>query len=430
MNNHEQSTEYISMGVGLMQRQMYAEAKEMFTKAVETEPGNFDAYMHLGNACVNSGDMPDAEAAFSNAVTAKPDSGEALFSLGNLYYLQNNYKKAIMYYNKTEVAGFKSADMYMIMAEIFAEASDFEQTMRNINRALQVNPLDGSIWRKKITLLMSAGKTDAAQEALDEFIQLLPDALDAYELQARLLCENGKYDETLKKLDALAERFPDDPQVDMLRLYVYDQSDNKEMGLLTISKLKQSGKTSGRRKSISLYEVKRLIADAKADEAIASLDWALEKAPEDAELLYMKLSIYIGALRYAEVEKLSEKLMKMENLPLNMKASAQFYHALSLKELDRAEESTAEMKKLSKEFRKLTIENPGMSDLFMLRLLCHCQLEEYDQAFALADYLQNISPDSADGHAYRHLIYKQMGNEEMSKKELEEAAKINPDIKR
>ncbi len=199
-------------------------------------------------------------------------------------------------------------------------------------------------------------------------------------------------------------RFPDDPQVDMLQLYVYDQSDNNEMLLLRISKLKKAGKTDGRRKSISLYEVKLLIADAKVDEAITSLDWALEEAPEDVDLLYMKLSIYIGALRYAEVEKFSEKLIKKENLPLNIKASAQFYHALSLKELGKAEERTAEMKKLSKEFRKLTIENPGMSDLFRLRLLCYCQLEEYDQAFALADYRQNISPDSADGHAYRYLI--------------------------
>ena len=111
----------------------------------------------------------------------------------------------------------------------------------------------------------------------------------------------------------------------------------------------------------------------------------------------MKFSIYIGALRCADVEKFSEKLIKKENLPLNIKASAQFYHALSLKELGKAEESTAEMKKLSKEFRKLTMGNPGMSDLFMLRLLCYCQLEEYNKAFALADYRQNISPDSADG---------------------------------
>lgn len=40
----------------------------------------------------------------------------------------------------------------------------------------------------------------------------------------RAVVQLGQYDEALKKLDALVERFPDDPQLDMLPRYVYDQS--------------------------------------------------------------------------------------------------------------------------------------------------------------------------------------------------------------
>ena len=44
----------------------------------------------------------------------------------------------------------------------------------------------------------------------------------------------------------------------------------------------------------------------------------------------------------------------------------------------------------------------------------------------MADYIENLHPDRADGHAYRHYIYKTMGDTEKAEAEKQLALKLNP----
>lgn len=425
---HEQALEYINMGIGLMRHEKYQEAKEYFSKAIAEEPENYDAYMHLGNAYVNLGEMDNAVTSFTNALTARPESGETLFSLGNVYYLQDNYVKAIKYYNKAESVGYCPVDMYLIMTEIFDNAGDVEQTLRNINRALKVAPLRGDIWRRKVVTLIEAGKLDAAEETLDEFAEMLPDALDAYDLRTRLLCGQERYDEALSKLQSAKARFPEDPQISVIELNIYTQSGDTEKAKALIASLKESGKADALRKTVAIEEAQIYVNEGNAEEAIKSLTWALETNQEDADLLYMLLSLHVSKLHYKDIISVADRIIKAKNVTSAILASSKFYRAMSLKEIGSEAQAKAEFRSLSKEMRNMTISDPGLTEVYMLRILCHCQLEEFDAAFQLADYLQNISPDDAGGHAYRHLIYKQMGDEENSKKELELARQINPNI--
>ena len=78
---------------------------------------------------------------------------------------------------------------------------------------------------------------------------------------------------------------------------------------------------------------------------------------------------------------------------------------------------------------KLSIDNPESIDIFIYRLLTHNALKEYDKAFELADYLGRVSPDEASVHAFRSLIYKDMGEQENAAAELEMAKRLNPNIK-
>ena len=175
--NHENSMEFVNRGINFMRQSKYPEAEAEFAKAIEEEPENIDAQMHMGNALVNQGRFDDAILSFNNALSIDPNYGEALFSIGNVYYLMDDYRRAIKFYNKTEAVGYQPVDMYLVMAEIFSNAEDMEQALRCVNRALKVEPLRGDIWRQKVLLLIGLERLDAAQEAIDEFLELLPDAL-------------------------------------------------------------------------------------------------------------------------------------------------------------------------------------------------------------------------------------------------------------
>lgn len=426
--SHELAQEYIGMGINLMKEEKYLQAKEMFAKALEAENSNYDAYIHMGNVCVNLNEMDHAIEAFNNALNAKENSGEALFSLGNVYYLQNDYHRAVKFYNRAEAVGFAPYEMYMIMTQIFTECDDGEQALRCINRALRVAPLRGEIWRKKVTMLIDMGRLETAEEALDEFLAVLPDAFDGYELQAKLLCAMERYDEASKKIAVARERFPDDIRIMLVELSIFSDAGAVEDAKKIIAVLKAAEDSDAYRKIIAMYESELLVNQEDADGAVKALEWALEKYPEDVDLLYTLLSIHIAKLEYTKIIALADKIITQRNVAPSLLTSAKFYRALSMKETGKSEEAMVEFKKLSKEMRKITIDNPSLTEVYILRLLCHCQLKEFDQALALADYLQNIAPNEADGHAYRHLIYKEMGNEEKSQQELEAARKLNPAI--
>ena len=64
-------------------------------------------------------------------------SGEALYSIANIYLLKEEWSKAVEFYNKTEEAGFKRAELYQTLAGIFFDANDITQALRNITRAIE-----------------------------------------------------------------------------------------------------------------------------------------------------------------------------------------------------------------------------------------------------------------------------------------------------
>ena len=44
----------------------------------------------------------------------------------------------------------------------------------------------------------------------------------------------------------------------------------------------------------------------------------------------------------------------------------------------------------------------------------------------LADYMENLYPDRADAHAFRHFIYKEQGDSAKAEESKNAALKINP----
>lgn len=66
--NHENSMEFVNRGINFMRQSKYPEAEAEFAKAIEEEPENIDAQMHMGNALVNQGRYDDAILSFNNAL--------------------------------------------------------------------------------------------------------------------------------------------------------------------------------------------------------------------------------------------------------------------------------------------------------------------------------------------------------------------------
>ena len=121
------------------------------------------------------------------------------FSIGSIYVLMNEKVKAVEFYNKAEENGFVSSQMYQIMASIFFEAEDEPQALRNISRAINLDPFNGELRLLKTKIYLAFNRFEQALESLDEMEKVLPDSFDIYDVKSQILLGQERYTERLLK---------------------------------------------------------------------------------------------------------------------------------------------------------------------------------------------------------------------------------------
>lgn len=425
--NMEKYNDLISQGISLMSSENYDAAKENFQKAIDQNPEELEAYIHMGNACANLGVYDEALASFKKALIVDSTNGEIHYAIGNVYLLMNENVKAIESYNKAENLGYKSSEMYQIMTMIFFEVGDNLQAMRNINRAINASPFDGELRLFKARIYLYQNRFEEALETLDDLKKILPDAFEAYDLRVQILLGLNKINEALEIVEEGIERFPEDADLTALKLKILVISEKMDEAEELIQEMKINGMYKNACKECGIQETIILLKKGAPEEAEKVLCNVADELKDDADIYYILIDLYAKTGKYKEVLEIANKMIALK-LEDNFDAIARYFHAYALRKLERHNEADVEFKELTKFFRRMTISNPSLYEVYMYRLLSHAEIEEYDKALELADYLENAFPERADGHAFRYYIYQKQGKEEEAEIEKNKAKEINPKL--
>lgn len=423
----ERFNDHISQGIALMTEHKYESAKKEFEAAIQIDVKSYDAYIHLGNAFANLGQLDDALVAFKNALVVDVNSGEALYSIANIHLLKDERLKAVEFYNKAEEAGFKKAELYQILAGIFFDANDVAQALRNITRAIAAEPFDGELRLFKARIYLADNKYEEALETLDEMQKVLPDAFEAYDLRAQIYSGIGKQDDALKVSEMGCQRFPEDANLALTKLKVLVEMNKDQEAVDHIEKMKSNGQYNKVLKEAVIQESILFLRKQDTDSTLSILQKANVDLEGDADIVYLILDIYGKSENYEKTLETADVLIKM-NPGEYYESTARYFHAHSLDKLGKDAEAKAEYRKLTSLLRKATINNPSFYEGYIYCLLSHTRLGEFDKALELADYMENLYPDRADAHAFRHFIYKEQGDSSKAEYEKNAALKIDPDM--
>ncbi len=419
--------DYISKGISLMTSGNYGAAKTEFENAIKLDNKSFDAYTHLGNACANLELYEDAITAFKNCLLIMPESGETFFSIGNIYLLKDESIKAVEYYNKAEEKGYKSADMYRILAGIFCENNDPVQALRNVSKAISEEPFNGELRLFKAQIYMAYQKYPEALDALEEMQKVLPDAFEAYDMRTQIYCALGRYEEALQVAEMGCDRFPEDPNVSMVKLRALIAAEKDDEALDFIEEMKINGQYNAVIKEAAIQESTIYLHKFDMEKTLVTLRKANVILNGDADILYLIMDVYAKMNDNEKTLETAEELLKYEVSDFYT-ATAKYFRAFCMDKLGKEEEALTEYKNLTVYLRKLTIDTPAFYEGYIYRLLCHTRLGEYDKALSLADYLENVNPENADSHMFRYFIYKEQGNTEKAEQERRLALEINPEL--
>ena len=128
-----------------------------FKAATQHGPHMFDAFLNLGNTCLQTQRYQDALAAFQSALALQPDSDLA----------------------------------YANQAEAFTQLHDTNSAMSSYGHALKLAPHKTSYWVKTGNLLRELSRHEDAIACYEQAIQLEPDHAQAYAHMAISLVELG-----------------------------------------------------------------------------------------------------------------------------------------------------------------------------------------------------------------------------------------------
>lgn len=423
--------EYIQRGLALIGAEKYEAAIKELEKAQKANPRLIECYIHMNTAYANLGLYEEAYKCLSKALLIDKNNGEVLFNIGNISFMLEEIDKGIEYYNSAISNGFKHAQLYYNLALVYDELGNSVMALRNYSKAIAIDPLRPDFRLQKASLQLALKNYEEAIQTLKDLIKVCPDLFEGYHLLFDVYCVTERYEAARNIIDKATDLFPQDISLffDKIRLTTITGEYDKALDMIEIAEKMED----------SQYEIRNLYFErakiyAIREELKASIEWLektveLEKDYIDYEARYYLLNAYISNEDYEKVIKSSEKLIESydgseeENQYV---LSAFYYRPYALKALNRIDEAKDLFREGCSFLRKITIDYPTNIDAYILRILCHKELEEYEKALELIDYINMLKEDSAEIHTIKGSILKLQGKEKEAENEFRLAKKLNP----
>jgi tetratricopeptide (TPR) repeat protein len=117
------------------------QAESLLEKAIELDPANAEAFYYLGKLHTSKKDYAKAIQSYDKAIDLAPSSPDAFFNLGFIYYGRKDYPKAeAMFLKVTELQSAYLDEAYFNLAVVQNLQGKKEESIGNLERALEVNP--------------------------------------------------------------------------------------------------------------------------------------------------------------------------------------------------------------------------------------------------------------------------------------------------
>ncbi|HEV8440477.1 MAG TPA: adenylate/guanylate cyclase domain-containing protein [Methylomirabilota bacterium] len=192
-------------------REGNAEARRLFVKALDLDPGYAQAYMGLSWAHLQSwqflwsADPESLERArelAERAIALDDTLAEGHSLLGQIYLWKKEHDRAIAQAERAVALAPNAADAYETLAEVLAWAGRAEDSIRFIRQAMRLDPHYPFfyLWTLGHAYYMTRRNADA-MDAFNKVVQQNPNFVPAHAYLAVLLVEMGRDKEARKAWD-------------------------------------------------------------------------------------------------------------------------------------------------------------------------------------------------------------------------------------
>lgn len=405
-------------------------ARAKFDKAIEIDPMLMDSYKNYGDLYMSLEEYQNAKNSYKKAMLIEK-SGLLHFLYGNACFMNDELHEGLESYNMAINEGFDSDEMMFFMGMAYEHMHDDNMALRYFQKACVKNPSRPDYLVKKISAFVRLGMYDSANESTEELLASAPEMFDGYHIKTQLLLHQEDYEAAITFSKAASDRFPED--ADLLYDYAKALSLSKKLeeSVKVIESAKKMKYFADSERSFVLLEGQIYAELNNFEKAIECCNHCImleAKDGFDSEARFMLMNLFLAEPDYEKALAQAAEIIKYDAEDLYYYA-ALYYRPFCTKQLGDGEAARVLYKEANAIYRLTTLKNPAAIDVYLYRAMCLKDLEEYDKALEMLDFIAGLSDQIAEVYTIRADIYRIQGRKALSDEELQRAYKIKPELK-
>ena len=153
----------------------YSQEIRTLEDVAENDPGNPDAWIHLGDVYYRSRQFDRAVEAYANALNLQPARAEVLVKLGNAHFDRGAYEEAIETYSSALSMDPENADVLTDLGIAYRRTGSPGEASKAFKRAAQMDARHvNSRYNLGVVLFHDLNDKEGAIRAWEEFLEIEP----------------------------------------------------------------------------------------------------------------------------------------------------------------------------------------------------------------------------------------------------------------
>jgi serine/threonine protein kinase len=323
---------FIERGNTYYKQKDYDSAVQNYSKAIELNPRDANAYSSRGNAYYMKGDHDQAFADYNKALALDSTLPHVYINRGNIYYEEGERDQALIDFNRAIQVDSQNATAYYRRGRFYAsayydyknrDAGDYDRAMRDFNKATRLNPRYAQAYSDRGYLYYYKGNYEQAFMDYNKAIESNPKYAEAYTNRGLAYRVHHKYDQALADYNKAIELSPKNAGAYTYRGLVYEEQGDNDQAIADYTKAIEVAPQNA-----YAYERRGLAYAKKGDyeRAIDDCNKVIELKPKDAFAYSKRSAVYKG------LQKRAKTLTEWWNYRKSAKADSKKFTELLLKD--------------------------------------------------------------------------------------------------
>ena len=174
------------------EKKHYDDAIRLLKKIVDSDPGDFPAWVEFATACFIQKNFEEAEKAYLHALSSHPNYALALISLGRLRIVRKNFDGALEALSQAVKLQPTSAQANYFLGDVYLQLKLGSKAVPYLNEALRLDPVGMADAHLLLAALYNAKEMkDKAAAEYEMYLKKRPDSPDKKMLKS-YIAAHGK----------------------------------------------------------------------------------------------------------------------------------------------------------------------------------------------------------------------------------------------